>query len=158
MSNTRCIDLAKKSLPHLMLALSSILYASAYPSITVMNNLLPPSFTTMARMILASIPLLPFLCRLERKLVLVTILSGCFDAMAHITLSLVRIFNVLLLQEGCLVNNMSHYSISISFSHWCTPALPDLPSWDVFQRLCAPSWKQCLINVISPFAMHLKCG
>jgi hypothetical protein len=96
MSNTRCIDQAKNSylVPRLMLALSSILYASAYPSITVMNNLLPPSFTTMARMILASIPLLPFLCRLEQNLVRVTILSGCFDAMAHITLSLVSTSDV----------------------------------------------------------------
>ena len=76
--------------PRLLVALSSILYASSYPLIAVMNNSYPPSFTTMARMILAFIPLLPFLPRLDRNLRFMAIFSGCFEAAAHITLSLVR--------------------------------------------------------------------
>ena len=76
--------------PRLMVALSSVLYASSYPLIAVMNNSYTPSFTTMARMILAFVPLLPFLPRLDRNLWFAAIFSGCFEAAAHITLSLVR--------------------------------------------------------------------
>ncbi|KAL3795794.1 hypothetical protein ACHAWO_005849 [Cyclotella atomus] len=74
--------------PRSLLMLSSILYASSYPLIAVMNNSYPPSFTTMARMILAFIPLLPFLPQLDRNLRFMSIFSGCFEAAAHITLSL----------------------------------------------------------------------
>lgn len=82
--------------PRSLLMLSSILYASSYPLIAVMNNSYPPSFTTMARMILAFIPLLPFLPQLDRNLRFMSIFSGCFEAAAHITLSLVRCLDQML--------------------------------------------------------------
>ena len=53
-----------------------------------MNEALPPSAATSARMLMASLALSPFLFKLEGKLAPKALLCGCFTALGYITQSL----------------------------------------------------------------------
>jgi len=74
--------------PRLMLGFASVLYGSNFPLGAMMNDSLPPSAATSARMLLASIALSPFLFKLESKLAPSALLCGCFTALGYITQSL----------------------------------------------------------------------
>ncbi|KAL7548107.1 hypothetical protein ACHAWF_011405 [Thalassiosira exigua] len=74
--------------PRLLLAFASVLYGTNFPLGAMMNDALPPSAATSARMVLASLALSPFLFRLEAKLAPKALLCGCFTAMGYITQSL----------------------------------------------------------------------
>jgi len=74
--------------PRLLLAFASVLYGTNFPLGAMMNDSLPPSAATSARMILASVALSPFLFKLEGKLAPSALLCGCFTALGYITQSL----------------------------------------------------------------------
>jgi drug/metabolite transporter (DMT)-like permease len=74
--------------PRLMLAFASILYGTNFPLGAMMNDALPPSAATSARMLLASLALSPFLFKLEPKLAPTALLCGSFTALGYITQSL----------------------------------------------------------------------
>jgi drug/metabolite transporter (DMT)-like permease len=74
--------------PRLLLAFASILYGTNFPLGAMMNEALPPSAATSARMLLASLALSPFLFKLEPKLAPTALLCGCFTALGYITQSL----------------------------------------------------------------------
>lgn len=74
--------------PRLLLAFASILYGTNFPLGAMMNESLPPSAATSARMLLASVALLPFLFKLKRELAPMAVLCGCFTALGYITQSL----------------------------------------------------------------------
>jgi len=74
--------------PRLLLAFASILYGTNFPLGAIMNDSLPPSAATSARMLLASLALSPFLFKLEGKLAPKALLCGCFTALGYITQSL----------------------------------------------------------------------
>lgn len=74
--------------PRLLLAFASVLYGTNFPLGAMMNDSLPPSAATSARMLLASVALSPFLFKLEGELAPVALLCGCFTAMGYITQSL----------------------------------------------------------------------
>lgn len=74
--------------PRLLLAFASILYGTNFPLGAIMNEALPPSAATSARMVLASLALSPFLPKLDPKLSLTAMLCGSFTALGYITQSL----------------------------------------------------------------------
>jgi drug/metabolite transporter (DMT)-like permease len=74
--------------PRALLAFASILYGTNFPLGTIMNESLPPSAATSARMVLASIALSPFLFKLDPKLAGSAMLCGCFTALGYTTQSL----------------------------------------------------------------------
>ena len=74
--------------PRLLLGFASILYGTNFPLGAMMNDALPPSAATSARMLLASLALSPFLFKLESKLAPTALLCGCFTALGYITQSL----------------------------------------------------------------------
>ena len=74
--------------PRLLLGFASILYGTNFPLGAMMNEALPPSAATSARMLLASLALSPFLFKLESKLAPTALLCGCFTALGYITQSL----------------------------------------------------------------------
>jgi hypothetical protein len=74
--------------PRLLLAGASILYGTNFPLGRVMNDALPPSAATSARMVLAALALSPFLPKLSPKLAGSALLCGCFTALGYTTQSL----------------------------------------------------------------------
>jgi len=74
--------------PRILLAFASILYGTNFPLGAMMNDSLPPSAATSARMLLASVALSPFLFKLEGELAPMACLCGCFTALGYITQSL----------------------------------------------------------------------
>ena len=74
--------------PRLLLAGASILYGTNFPLGAIMNEALPPSAATCARMVLAALALSPFLPKLSPKLSGSAILCGCFTALGYTTQSL----------------------------------------------------------------------
>jgi len=74
--------------PRALLAFASILYGTNFPLGAIMNENLPASAATSARMLMASLALSPFLFKLDPKLAPTAILGGCFVAMGYITQSL----------------------------------------------------------------------
>jgi drug/metabolite transporter (DMT)-like permease len=74
--------------PRALLAFASILYGTNFPLGTIMNESLPPSAATSARMVLASVALSPFLFKLDKKLAGSAMLCGCFTALGYTTQSL----------------------------------------------------------------------
>mmetsp|Transcript_23093 Transcript_23093/g.56953 ORF Transcript_23093/g.56953 Transcript_23093/m.56953 type:complete len:428 (-) Transcript_23093:67-1350(-) len=74
--------------PRLMLAGASILYGTNFPLGAIMNDALPPSAATCARMVLAAVALSPFLPKLSPSLSGSAILCGCFTALGYTTQSL----------------------------------------------------------------------
>ena len=74
--------------PRLLLAGASILYGTNFPLGAIMNDSLPPSAATLARMVMASLALSPFLPRLDPKLGWNALLCGCFTALGYTTQSL----------------------------------------------------------------------
>ena len=74
--------------PRALLAFASVLYGTNFPLGTMMNDALPPSAATSARMVLASLALSPFLPKLDRSLSATAALCGCFTALGYISQSL----------------------------------------------------------------------
>ena len=74
--------------PRLLLAFASILYGTNFPLGSMMNDSLPPSAATSARMLLASLALSPFLLKLEGELAASALLCGTFTAVGYISQSL----------------------------------------------------------------------
>uniref|UniRef100_A0A6U0SYC7 EamA domain-containing protein n=1 Tax=Eucampia antarctica TaxID=49252 RepID=A0A6U0SYC7_9STRA len=74
--------------PRALLAGASILYGTNFPLGAIMNESLPPSAATAARMVLASIALSPFLFKLNRSLAGSALLCGSFTSLGYITQSL----------------------------------------------------------------------
>lgn len=74
--------------PRLLLGGASILYGTNFALGTIMNDSLPASAATSARMFLAAGALSPFLFKLDPKLAGSALLCGCFTAFGYITQSL----------------------------------------------------------------------
>eukprot|EP00565_Helicotheca_tamesis_P007585 CAMPEP_0185732822 /NCGR_PEP_ID=MMETSP1171-20130828/17613_1 /TAXON_ID=374046 /ORGANISM="Helicotheca tamensis, Strain CCMP826" /LENGTH=381 /DNA_ID=CAMNT_0028402405 /DNA_START=320 /DNA_END=1465 /DNA_ORIENTATION=+ len=74
--------------PRALLAGASILYGTNFPLGAIMNDSLPPSAATSARMVMASVALSPFLFRLNPSLSWNALLCGCFTALGYTTQSL----------------------------------------------------------------------
>mmetsp|Transcript_26421 Transcript_26421/g.59583 ORF Transcript_26421/g.59583 Transcript_26421/m.59583 type:complete len:465 (-) Transcript_26421:58-1452(-) len=74
--------------PRLLLAFASVLYGTNFPLGSMMNDSLPPSAATSARMLLASLALSPFLLKLEGELAASALLCGTFTAVGYISQSL----------------------------------------------------------------------
>eukprot|EP00587_Corethron_hystrix_P003653 CAMPEP_0113311928 /NCGR_PEP_ID=MMETSP0010_2-20120614/8959_1 /TAXON_ID=216773 ORGANISM="Corethron hystrix, Strain 308" /NCGR_SAMPLE_ID=MMETSP0010_2 /ASSEMBLY_ACC=CAM_ASM_000155 /LENGTH=506 /DNA_ID=CAMNT_0000167645 /DNA_START=141 /DNA_END=1661 /DNA_ORIENTATION=+ /assembly_acc=CAM_ASM_000155 len=74
--------------PRGLLLFCSVLYGTNFPLGRLMNESLPPSAATSARMLLASIALFPFLLQLDAEIRLTALLCGCFTAMGYIAQSL----------------------------------------------------------------------
>lgn len=74
--------------PRIFLAFASILYGTNFPLGAIMNDAIPPSAATCARMVLASLALSPFLIQINPVLGATAILCGCFTALGYITQSL----------------------------------------------------------------------
>mmetsp|Transcript_19316 Transcript_19316/g.42894 ORF Transcript_19316/g.42894 Transcript_19316/m.42894 type:complete len:428 (-) Transcript_19316:37-1320(-) len=74
--------------PRALLAGASILYGTNFALGAIMNDAMPPSAATAARMVMAAIALSPFLFRLNPALSASAALCGCFTALGYITQSL----------------------------------------------------------------------
>jgi len=74
--------------PRALLAGASILYGTNFPLGATMNDAMPASGATSARMVLASLALSPFLFKLDPKLTGSALLCGCFTALGYTTQSL----------------------------------------------------------------------
>ena len=74
--------------PRALLAFASILYGTNFPLGAIMNDSLPPSAATSARMVMAALALSPFLLKLSPKLSGSAVLCGCFTALGYTTQSL----------------------------------------------------------------------
>ena len=74
--------------PRALLAFASILYGTNFPLGAIMNDSLPPSAATSARMLMASVALSPFLLKLDPRLAGSALLCGCFTALGYTTQSL----------------------------------------------------------------------
>mmetsp|Transcript_10676 Transcript_10676/g.14968 ORF Transcript_10676/g.14968 Transcript_10676/m.14968 type:complete len:424 (-) Transcript_10676:47-1318(-) len=74
--------------PRALLAFASILYGTNFPLGAIMNDALPPSAATSARMDLAALALSPFLFKLNPALSAQALLCGCFTALGYTTQSL----------------------------------------------------------------------
>lgn len=73
--------------PRALLLFSSVLYGTNFPLGRVMNEALPPSAATSARMLFAAVALSPFLFQLSPNLRKTGLLCGCFTAMGYVTQS-----------------------------------------------------------------------
>mmetsp|Transcript_11426 Transcript_11426/g.18980 ORF Transcript_11426/g.18980 Transcript_11426/m.18980 type:complete len:430 (-) Transcript_11426:235-1524(-) len=73
--------------PRLMLAGASVLYGTNFPLGAIMNESLPPSATTSARMLLAAVAMSPFLPKLNPEFAKPALFGGCLTAMGYITQS-----------------------------------------------------------------------
>lgn len=74
--------------PRALLAFASILYGTNFPLGAIMNDALPPSAATCARMVLASAALFPFLLQINPTIGPTAIVCGCFTALGYTTQSL----------------------------------------------------------------------
>ena len=74
--------------PRALLAFASVLYGTNFPLGAIMNENLPASAATSARMLMASLALSPFLFKLDPELAPTALVGGCFVAMGYITQSL----------------------------------------------------------------------
>jgi drug/metabolite transporter (DMT)-like permease len=73
--------------PRALLAGASVLYGTNFPLGAIMNESLPPSATTSARMLLAALALSPFLPNLNPKFAKTALLGGCLTATAYLAQS-----------------------------------------------------------------------
>lgn len=74
--------------PRVLLAGASVLYGTNFALGAIMNEAMPPSAATAARMVMAALALLPFLFKLNPALSLPAALCGCFTGLGYITQSL----------------------------------------------------------------------
>lgn len=74
--------------PRLLLAGASVLYGTNFALGAIMNDAMPPSAATAARMVLAALALSPFLFQLAPSLAASAALCGCFTGLGYITQSL----------------------------------------------------------------------
>merc|ERR1719487_1460598 len=69
--------------PRALLLFSSVLYGTNFPLGRIMNDALPASAATSARMLFAALALSPFLLQLKPELRLTALLCGCFTALGY---------------------------------------------------------------------------
>jgi len=74
--------------PRGLLLFSSVLYGTNFPLGRIMNEALPPSAATSARMLFAALALSPFLLQLSPSLRKMGLLCGSFTALGYVTQSL----------------------------------------------------------------------
>ena len=74
--------------PRLLLGGASVLYGTNFALGAIMNDAMPPSAATAARMVLAAMALSPFLFQLSPTLAASAALCGCFTGLGYITQSL----------------------------------------------------------------------
>jgi len=74
--------------PRAFLAGASVLYGTNFALGAIMNDAMPPSAATAARMVLAALALSPFLFQLAPILAAQSALCGCFTGLGYITQSL----------------------------------------------------------------------
>lgn len=74
--------------PRGLLLFSSVLYGTNFPLGRIMNDAMPPSAATSARMLFAALALSPFLLQLAPPLRKTAMLCGCFTALGYVTQSL----------------------------------------------------------------------
>ena len=74
--------------PRGLLLFSSVLYGTNFPLGRIMNEELPPSAATSARMLFAAVALSPFLLQLSPNLRKTGLLCGCFTSLGYVTQSL----------------------------------------------------------------------
>jgi len=74
--------------PRGLLLFSSVLYGTNFPLGRLMNDALPASAATSARMLFAALALSPFLPKLSPQLRASGLLCGCFTALGYVTQSL----------------------------------------------------------------------
>ena len=74
--------------PRILLAGASVLYGTNFALGAIMNDAMPPSAATAARMFMASLALSPFLFQLNPALAAPAAFCGCFTALGYITQSL----------------------------------------------------------------------
>lgn len=74
--------------PRLLLGGASVLYGTNFALGAIMNDAMPPSAATAARMVLAALALSPFLFQLAPTLAASAALCGCFTGLGYITQSL----------------------------------------------------------------------
>jgi len=74
--------------PRVLLAGASVLYGSNFALGTIMNEAMPPSAATAARMVMAALALSPFLPKLNPAFSASAALCGCFTALGYISQSL----------------------------------------------------------------------
>jgi drug/metabolite transporter (DMT)-like permease len=74
--------------PRLLLAGASVLYGSNFALAALMNDDMPPSAGTAARMVMAAAALSPFLFQLAPEFAAQAALCGCFTGLGYITQSL----------------------------------------------------------------------
>lgn len=74
--------------PRILLAGASVLYGTNFALGAIMNESMPPSAATAARMVMASLALSPFLFRLSPALAGSAAFCGCFTALGYSTQSL----------------------------------------------------------------------
>jgi len=74
--------------PRALLLGCSVLYGTNFPLGRLMNESLPPSAATSARMLMATVALSPFLFRLKPELRNTALLCGCFTALGYVSQSI----------------------------------------------------------------------
>jgi drug/metabolite transporter (DMT)-like permease len=74
--------------PRLVLGVTACIYGTNFPLGAIMDEALPASAVTCARMVIASLVLSPFLLQIKPNLAARVILCGCFTSMGYITQSL----------------------------------------------------------------------
>jgi len=74
--------------PRIVLAAAACFYGTNFPLGSIMNDAMPASASTCARMVLAALTLSPFMMKLKPSLVGTTLLAGSFTSLGYITQSL----------------------------------------------------------------------
>jgi len=74
--------------PRLLLACVACLYGTNFPLGSIMDQALPASAATSARMLFAAAALSPFITQLPRELIVTSLLAGCFTAGGYVTQSM----------------------------------------------------------------------
>lgn len=74
--------------PRLLLAAVACLYGTNFPLGSIMDQALPASAATSARMVFAAAALSPFIRQLPRELIGMSLLAGCFTASGYVSQSM----------------------------------------------------------------------
>jgi len=77
--------------PRIILALAALVYGTNFPLGSLMDDALPASAATSARMVVAALVLSPYLFKIPRHLAGPILLCGCFTCLGYITQSLALI-------------------------------------------------------------------
>jgi len=74
--------------PRIILGVLAAVYATNFPLGALMNDNLPASAATSARMVVAALALSPFVLQLKQELRIPAVLCGCFTCAGYVTQSL----------------------------------------------------------------------